>query len=92
LVVAVTCVDLLTDWDFLTGENEGRIEREIFLGVKIVNAGTCAGKDNISVRGEFFSKTRKIFVSRGRSRTQRRFERKLEQEETETTEKGRDLP
>ena len=44
MVVAGTCVDLLTDWGIFTGENEvkeGRIERENFFGVKIVNAGTC---------------------------------------------------
>jgi hypothetical protein len=44
LVVAGTCVDLLTDRGISTKGNvvkEGRIEREIFLGVKIVNAGTC---------------------------------------------------
>ena len=45
---AVPCgfceMDLLTDWGIFTGENEvkeGRIERENFFGVKIVNAGTC---------------------------------------------------
>jgi len=44
LVVAGTCVDLLTDWGIFTErteENEGRIERENFSGVKIVNARTC---------------------------------------------------
>ena len=44
LAVAVTCVDLLTDRGIFMGGNEvkaRRIEREIFLGVRIVNAGTC---------------------------------------------------
>ena len=44
MVVAGTCVDLLTDLWICT---EGRIERENFFGVKIVNAGTCEGKVNI---------------------------------------------
>ena len=49
LVVAGTCVDLLTDQGIFTGGNEvkkGRIERQVFLSVKIVNGGTCAGKVN----------------------------------------------
>ena len=47
LVIAGTCVDLLTDRGIFTGGNEvkeGRIEREIFLNVKIVNADTCEVK------------------------------------------------
>ena len=31
----------MTDRGIFTRGNEGRIEREIFFGVKIVNAGTC---------------------------------------------------
>jgi len=45
--IAGTCVDLLTDRGIFTGGNEvkeERIEREIFLGVKIVIADTCDGK------------------------------------------------
>jgi hypothetical protein len=48
--VAGTCVDLLTEGGISTGGQEvkeGRIERENFFGVKIVNAGTCNGKGNI---------------------------------------------
>ena len=44
MAVAVTCVDLLTEQWILTerkGEKEASSERENFLGVKIVNAGTC---------------------------------------------------
>jgi hypothetical protein len=47
LVIAGTCVDLLTDRGIFTEGNEvkeGGIEWEIFFGVKIVNAGTCDGK------------------------------------------------
>jgi hypothetical protein len=47
LVVAGTCVNLLTDRAIFRGGyelKEGRIELEIFFGVKIVNAGTCEGK------------------------------------------------
>jgi hypothetical protein len=43
LVIAGTCVDLLTDRGIFTDGNEvkeGRFEREIFSGVKIVNAGS----------------------------------------------------
>ena len=50
LVVAGTCVDLLTYRGIFTGGNEERIEREIFFGVKIVNAGTCAGNVDIFVK------------------------------------------
>ena len=42
-MVAGTCVDLLTDRGNFTEGNEvkeSRIEREIFFGVKIVNAGS----------------------------------------------------
>jgi hypothetical protein len=41
LAVAGTCVELLTDRGFFAegnGVKEGRFEREIFFGVKIVNA------------------------------------------------------
>jgi len=47
LVVAGTCVDLLTYRGIFTRVKEGRIEREIFLNVKIVNAGTYDGKVDI---------------------------------------------
>ena len=49
LVVAGTCVDLLTGGN---EAKEGGIEREIFFGVKIVNAGTCDGKVNILTGSE----------------------------------------
>ena len=64
LVIAGTCVDLLTDRGIFadgTGVKEGRIEPPIFLGVKIVNAGncdvkivnerTCEGKDTPAAAG-----------------------------------------
>ena len=44
MAVAGTCVDLLTDRGIFTRGNEvkeARNEREKFLSVKIVNAGTC---------------------------------------------------
>jgi len=49
--VVVTNVDLLTEQGILTerqGEKDARSERVNFLGVKIVNAGTC--DDDVAVK------------------------------------------
>jgi hypothetical protein len=52
LVIAGTCVDLLTDRGIFTRGNEERIEREDFFGVKIVNAVLARELDNFGNEGK----------------------------------------